>query len=154
MLSALGFEARGVDVSPDCIAQVHLNYPHVKAEVDSAYEDLSAKYGRFPLVLSLDVIEHCFDPGAFARTFRNLIEPGGIGFLSTPFHGYWKNLAMAVTGTMQEYYMSQVLGGHIKFFSEETFRHLLEGAGFKSIVLSRMGRIRPLAKSLVAIVKC
>src|SRR5947207_11878793 len=37
----------------------------VQPSPSAAVMTLAARYGRFPLVISLDVIEHCFDPLAF-----------------------------------------------------------------------------------------
>ena len=40
--------------------------------------------------------------------------------LSTPYHGYLKNLALAVSGRMDRHFTALHVGGHIKFFSIET----------------------------------
>src|SRR5262249_43296816 len=57
MLHELGFEMTGVDVSREGIEQARRAYPHVRADVGSCYDDLAARYGTFPLVVSLEVIE-------------------------------------------------------------------------------------------------
>jgi Methyltransferase domain len=85
-------------------------------------DDLAGNYGTFPLVVSLEVIEHCFDPRAFARTFLSLIAPDGVGFLSTPYHSYLKNLALAVSGKMESHFTALWDGGHVKFFAIKTLR--------------------------------
>lgn len=107
---------------------------------------------NYPLVVSLEVIEHCIDPHAFAKTFINLIAPGGIGFLSTPYHGYLKNLALAVTGMMDRHFTVLWPGGHVKFFSMKTLGELLRDVGAREICFMRVGRIPVLAKSMVVIV--
>jgi 2-polyprenyl-3-methyl-5-hydroxy-6-metoxy-1,4-benzoquinol methylase len=153
MLSTLGFEATGVDTSESGVANGQKIYPHAKLAVGSAYDDLPSQYGTFPLVVSLEVIEHCTDPHAFAKSFLGLIAPGGIGFLSTPYHGYLKNLALAVTGKMDRHFTALWPGGHVKFFSMATLGQLLNEAGAKNIGFIRVGRIPPLAKSMVAVVQ-
>ena len=40
--------------------------------------------------------------------------------------------------------------GHIKFWSYKTLTILLEEAGFTDVKFSRVGRIAPLAKSMIA----
>jgi 2-polyprenyl-3-methyl-5-hydroxy-6-metoxy-1,4-benzoquinol methylase len=105
------------------------------------------------LVVSLEVVEHCYDPRAFARTFVSLIEPGGIGFLTTPYHGYLKNLALALSGRMEAHFTALWDGGHIKFFSIPTLRTLLTEAGAHELEFLRIGRIPPLAKSMIALVR-
>jgi 2-polyprenyl-6-hydroxyphenyl methylase/3-demethylubiquinone-9 3-methyltransferase len=70
MLSQRGYSVVGVDPSVQGIAQA--NDPNL--HVGSADDDLATMYGRFPVVLSVEVIEHCFQPRAFAR---NCIRPVG-----------------------------------------------------------------------------
>jgi 2-polyprenyl-3-methyl-5-hydroxy-6-metoxy-1,4-benzoquinol methylase len=148
-----GFEVTGVDSSAAGIEQARTAYPKIHCEVGSVYDDLAGRYGSFDLVVSLEVIEHCIDPRSFARTFLALIAPGGVGFLSTPYHGYLKNLALAVTGKMDGHFSALWDGGHIKFFSIHTLGTLLHEAGADDIRFERIGRIPPFAKSMVAIVR-
>jgi 2-polyprenyl-3-methyl-5-hydroxy-6-metoxy-1,4-benzoquinol methylase len=140
LLSDMGFAVTAVDVDANAVAVAARAHPNVTFAVGSGYDDLAARYGRFPLVVSLDVIEHCFDPLAFARTFISLIAPGGVGMLSTPYHGYLKNLALAVSGRMDRHFTALNVGGHIKFFSIETLTTLLREAGAKDLQMSRLGR--------------
>jgi 2-polyprenyl-3-methyl-5-hydroxy-6-metoxy-1,4-benzoquinol methylase len=151
MLASLGFEAIGVDTSESGIALARSN--GIEAHLGSAYDDLAATYGRFPLVVSLEVIEHCLEPRAFARTFLSLIAPRGVGFLSTPYHGYLKNVALAVSGQMDRHFTALSDGGHVKFFSIKTLGALLQEAGAYNPRFLRVGRIPVLAKSMIAIVE-
>jgi 2-polyprenyl-3-methyl-5-hydroxy-6-metoxy-1,4-benzoquinol methylase len=147
LLSDMGFAVTGVDVDANAVAVAAQAHPCATFAVGSGYDDLAARYGRFPLVISLDVIEHCFDPLAFARTFISLIAPGGVGMLSTPYHGYLKNLALAVSGRMDRHFTALHVGGHIKFFSIETLTTLLREAGATRLQISRVGRrVRSFAK--------
>ena len=153
MLSSLGFSVTGIDPSESGIAQARIAFPSVQTHVGSAYEDLAATYGTFPLVVSLEVIEHCFEPRAFAKTFVSLIAPGGVGVISTPYHSYLKNLALAVSGRMERHFTALWDGGHIKFFSVNTLGQLLRESGVEHASFLRVGRLPILAKSLVAVVQ-
>lgn len=153
MLAERGFSVTGVDTSQSGITLAQKAFPSIRCEVGSAYDDLSGRFGRFDLVVSLEVIEHCMDPKAFCRTFLSLIAPGGLGILSTPYHGYLKNLALAVTGKMDDHFTVLWDGGHIKFFSIATLKSLLNEAGAQTVRFERVGRIPALAKSMVAIVE-
>jgi 2-polyprenyl-3-methyl-5-hydroxy-6-metoxy-1,4-benzoquinol methylase len=144
-----GYSATGVDPSEEGVNQAHIAYPHLRVEVGSAYDDLAARFGQFPIVISLDVVEHCFFPRKYARTLYDLLEEGGTAILSTPYHGYWKNLALALSGSMDRHYTALWDYGHIKFWSMKTLRMLLEEVGFKSIQFARLGRIPPFAKTMV-----
>jgi 2-polyprenyl-3-methyl-5-hydroxy-6-metoxy-1,4-benzoquinol methylase len=143
----------GVDPSSDGIFEAQRAYPHLRFEQGSAYDDLADKYGRFPVVISLEVVDHVYAPRDFARTLFDLVEPGGTAMVSTPYHGYLKNLALAVTGKMDGHFTALWDHGHIKFWSLPTLSTLLSEAGFDSIVIKRVGRVTQLAKSMNAIAR-
>jgi 2-polyprenyl-6-hydroxyphenyl methylase/3-demethylubiquinone-9 3-methyltransferase len=81
------------------------------------------------------------------------LEPGGTALISTPYHGYWKNLAMAVTGKFDRHVDPLWDYGHIKFWSPKTLTSLLTEAGLSVVTFDRVGRIPPLAKSMIAVVR-
>jgi 2-polyprenyl-3-methyl-5-hydroxy-6-metoxy-1,4-benzoquinol methylase len=128
-------------------------YRTCRFEVASAYDDLGERYGRFPLVVSLEVIEHLYDPRKFAKVTHGLLEPGGTAIISTPYHGYLKNVALAISGKLESHFTVLWDGGHIKFFSISTLHQLLSETGFQDIHFVRVGRIPPFAKSMVAIAR-
>ncbi|HEX8903406.1 MAG TPA: methyltransferase domain-containing protein, partial [Longimicrobiaceae bacterium] len=125
--------------------------PDLQLQVGSAYDDLAARFGRFPAVVSLEVVEHVYAPRSYASTLFELVEDGGVALVSTPYHGYLKNLAMALTGSLDAHFTALRDHGHIKFWSEKTLGALLLEAGFRSVSFERAGRIRPLAKSMIAV---
>lgn len=152
-LSARGYNVTGIDPSAEGISQARRANPALKLEAGSCYDDLAAKYGRFPLVLSLEVVEHVYFPRQYAACVFSLLESGGTAIISTPYHGYLKNLAMAVTGKLDAHFTALWDHGHIKFWSMRTMTDLLTEAGFRSVTLERVGRIPALAKSMIAIAR-
>ena len=120
--------------------------------VGSAYQDLVTAFGRWPFVLCLEVIEHVYFPHRLARTMFELCEPGALAVVSTPYHGYWKNLALSlVPGGWDRHHHPLSDHGHIKFWSIPTLRALLASAGFSQTSFLRVGRMGPLAKTMIAI---
>jgi 2-polyprenyl-6-hydroxyphenyl methylase/3-demethylubiquinone-9 3-methyltransferase len=81
----------------------------------------------------------------------DLVKPGGIAVVSTPYHGYLKNVALAALGKMDDHFMPLKDHGHIKFWSRNTLNTLLLDAGFRSIRFEYVGRIPALAKSMIAV---
>lgn len=148
-----GWSVSGVDPSPDGIIQARRAYPELSLFEGSAYDDLVGRYGKFPVVLSLEVVEHLYTPRLYASTIFSLMEPGGTAIISTPYHGYWKNLALAITGTMDAHFTALWDHGHIKFWSIRTLTQLLEEVGFEEIEFERVGRVPVLAKSMIAIAR-
>ena len=152
-LHADGWDVTGVDPSSEGIRQAKLHHPDLKLATGSAYDDLAAQYGRFPAIYSLEVVEHVYAPRAYASCLFDLLEPGGTAIISTPYHGYFKNLVIAVTGRMDAHFTALWDHGHIKFWSIRTLTELLEEAGFRDIRFLRAGRVPVLAKSMIAIAR-
>lgn len=152
-LADRGWEVVGVDPSFEGIAQANRNFPNLRLEAGSAYDDLAGKYGQFPLVVSLEVVEHVYAPRDYAKTLYSLVAGGGSAIVSSPYHGYWKNLALAITGKMDSHFTALWDHGHIKFWSMKTLEILLQEQGFKNVQFHRAGRIPPLAKSMIAVVE-
>ena len=150
MLSERGYRVSGIDISEADIATARAGTSGERLHVGSAYDDLAARYGTFPVVMSIDVVEHLFDPRAFVRRVRDLLEPGGLAVISTPYHGYAKNLMISLAGDWDRHADPLWDGGHIKLWSKRTLRRLLEEAGFEAIDFRLAGRIAPFAKTMVA----
>lgn len=152
-LTKRGFDMTGIDPSPNGLRNAKEHYPHLKIFFGSAYDDLAHRYGKFPIVLSLEVVEHLYFPRKFAATVKDLLLPGGTAVISTPYHGYWKNLALALTGKMDDHFTALWDYGHIKFWSMKTLLILLKEVGFDDISFIRVGRVPMLAKSMIAIAR-
>ena len=146
-----GFSVTGVDASESGIRQARQHYPGLAVHLGSVYDDLASTIGVFRAIVSLEVVEHLYAPRPFAKNVYSLLEPGGVAILSTPYHGYLKNLAIAVTGRSDRHYDPLWDGGHIKFWSKTTLRKLLLEAEFRDVRFINAGRIPLLAKSMVAI---
>ena len=149
-LAAQGWETAGVDPSREGIGLARAS--GLDLRLGSAYDDLAADFGQWPFVICLEVVEHVYFPHRLARTLSELCEPGGLAIVSTPYHGYWKNLALSlVPGAWDRHHHPLSDHGHIKFWSIPTLRALLSTAGFERTTFVRVGRMRPLAKAMIAI---
>ena len=150
LLAAEGWQAAGVDPSDEGVA--HARASGLDLRVGSAYDDLESEFGRWPFVLCLEVVEHVYFPHRLASTLFELCEPRALAIVSTPYHGYWKNLALSlVPGAWDRHHHPLSDHGHIKFWSRNTLRALLLRAGFKGVSFRRLGRIPALAKSMIAV---
>jgi len=152
-LAAQGFEVHGVDPSLSGIEIARKAYPEISFDMGSTEEDLAGRFGKFQAVTSLEVVEHVYAPRQFAARVFDLLEPGRIAVISTPYHGYWKNLAIALLNKSDWHHTALWDNGHIKFWSTKTLGQLLAEAGFQDVKFLRVGRIPPLAKSMIAIAR-
>ncbi len=152
-LAADGHSVCGIDPSTDGIALANKYYPGLNLAEGSAYDDLAATYGKFSVVMSVDVVECVYYPQRYARTIRDLVEPGGVALVTAPYHGYLKNVAIALSGSMDRHFNSLQEFGRIKFWSMETLGALLKGAGFASVEFHRVGRVPAVAKAMIAVAR-
>ena len=153
MLRTNGYNVTGVDPSRDGIREALTAHPDLNLHHGSSEDDLASAYGRFPIVTSLEVVEHVYAPREFVARIHDLLLPGGTAIISTPYHGYVKNLALALTGKLDAHFTALWDHGHIKFWSKKTLSILLREAGFSSPRFVLAGRIPPLAKSMIAVAK-
>jgi 2-polyprenyl-3-methyl-5-hydroxy-6-metoxy-1,4-benzoquinol methylase len=146
-----GFRVRGIDVAEDGVAQAKLHHRGIHFDVRSIYEDLSDLHdgAGFDFIVTSEVIEHLFAPQRFVTNLFANLRPGGCLILTTPYHGYLKNLALSIANGWDRHFHSAREGGHIKFFSELSMTELLGEAGFVDLRFKNAGRVPWLWKSLV-----
>jgi 2-polyprenyl-3-methyl-5-hydroxy-6-metoxy-1,4-benzoquinol methylase len=75
-LTRRGWDLTGVDPSAEGIEQAQIAHPELKLTGGSAYDDLATEYGQFPVVLSLEVVEHVYAPRQYVRTVFDLLATG------------------------------------------------------------------------------
>ena len=150
-LLAEGYDVYGVDASESGIEiasreakgrffVMDLSRGHLPAEIATI---------KFGTVVSTEVIEHLYAPRGLVAIARNVLPKGGAFILSTPYHGYLKNLALAITGKLDAHYSVLWDGGHIKFFSRRTLEQMLVEQGFLVEQFSGAGRMPLLWRSMI-----
>lgn len=149
-LDGLGYQAVGVDPSPTGIEVARSVPSGATFSNDVSLAHLQAD-GPFDLALCIEVIAHCFDPAAELRKLFTVLAPGGTLLLSTPFHGYWKYLALALGGKMEHHLDTLWAGACVHFFTERSIRQLVEGVGFQVASIERCGRLAPIARSMIVL---
>ena len=150
-----GWELHGLEASSSGLAAAAAAYPEIQFAQADLTGDLSthALAGRCDLLISTEVIEHIFLPRLFARNCHAFLKPGGRLIISTPYHGYLKNVVLAATGKLDDHFTALWDYGHIKFWSRRTLTELLEEAGFEVIGFQGAGRFPYLWKSMVLVAR-
>lgn len=152
-IAELGHSVTGVDVSTTGIETARVSFPAVAFELGSVYdEDLSAKAGGpVDCIVSLEVVEHLFFPKRLFEQSHKLLGAGGALIVSTPYHGYLKNLALSLTNGWDSHFSVHWDGGHIKFFSKKSLSAMAESAGFTDLKFFPVGRVAGLWKAMIMI---
>ena len=150
-LLARGCEVVGVDPSESGIAIAREKYPAGRFEQLTVDHQMLEKLrcAPFDVVISTEVIEHVYVPRSFVAACFDALKPGGRYILSTPYHGYLKNLSIALFGAFDAHVSPLSDGGHIKFWSRHTLSTLLHEFGFCNLQFRGAGRLPLLWKSMI-----
>jgi 2-polyprenyl-3-methyl-5-hydroxy-6-metoxy-1,4-benzoquinol methylase len=146
-----GFEVYGTDASEEGIAIAKQENPDRFFVQDLSTGKLPAELQeiKFDTILSTEVIEHLYDPAGFIDFCKNLLPKGGELIISTPYHGYLKNLSLSLFDKWDGHHSPAWHGGHIKFWSKKTLSKLLTDKGFEVITFKGCGRMPYFWKSML-----
>lgn len=148
-----GFNVYGIDASFQGIQLARQKYPDnfymQDLRLNMLPEELSSI--GFDTIIFTEVIEHLYDPRSFLRFCKTVLGESGKRevILTTPYHGYLKNLLLSIFNKWDFHFTALWDGGHIKFWSKKTIFKLLDEFGFKVIEFKGAGRIPYLWKSMV-----
>jgi len=152
-LAKLGHQVTGLDVARDGISIAQSQYPDLTFRQCSIYADEWPDISdeSFDCVVSLEVVEHLIYPKKLFEKSYRLLRTGGHLVVSTPYHGYLKNLVLSLANGWDKHFGVDWEGGHIKFFSKETLRRMAAEAGFKHVNIEGVGRLPWLWKSMIMV---
>ena len=131
----------GVDISKDAAEEARSIYYQADC-VDLNREELPYGKNLFDMAVTLDVIEHVFDPLSFLKEIHRVLKPGGELVLSTP-NILNENLLKSLVRNRKFPKTSGDLfpydGGHIHFFTYQDIYDILMDAGFNSKPVGPLG---------------
>ena len=156
--------ATGIDLSQAGIEQAkkknkeNINFLH------TSLEDTIEQKKKFDFVSVIEVIEHQYDPFLFIEQLSKVTEDNGYVVISTPYHGYLKNLLISLLGKMDRHFTALWKHGHIKFFSVKTLKDLILGSetiyekniskpNFEIVKIYFSGRFFPLSHSMIFLLR-
>jgi len=149
-MAALGHKVIGTDVSEEALVVARKKAPAVRFICTDIHNLPWAEIeGRFDVAISMEVIEHLYYPRSLLQAAWRSLRPSGTFILSTPYHGYLKNLILSLLNHWDKHFNVADDGWHIKFFSPNTLRRLLVEEGFVDIEFRFGGRLPLLWKSMV-----
>lgn len=150
-LISLGYKAYGTDASEAGIRIAQQTNPERFYVQDLSTGQLPEELQKikFDTVISTEVIEHLYDPEGFIDFCKQLLPPQGEILISTPYHGYLKNLILSVFDKWDQHMNPVWLGGHIKMWSARTLSGLLAQKGFNVTNFKGCGRFPYLWKSMI-----
>lgn len=146
-----GYDAYGTDASAEGIAIAKKTNPDrfflQDLSTGKLPNELQPK--KFDTIISTEVIEHLYDPQGFIFFCKEAIINGGEIIISTPYHGYLKNLVLSLLNKWDTHLNPMWYGGHIKLWSKKTLSNALVNAGFTNIEFKGCGRVPYFWKSMI-----
>lgn len=122
----LGFEASGVDLSADAIEAAKQLFPHCQFGTEDT-KALIQQGNLYDVIYCSEVVEHLIDPVDFFNDIYQLLNSGGIIYLTTPDIGHfsvpkdlkkWRHLSPPE---------------HISLFTKKSMRHAIELANLEVV---------------------
>jgi 2-polyprenyl-3-methyl-5-hydroxy-6-metoxy-1,4-benzoquinol methylase len=144
-LAAAGHQVVGADISEPAIQHARLTAPTATFQVIDSEGHVPFPDASFDVCLCTEVIEHLFDVQGFLREMHRLLVRDGLLLMTTPYHGWVKNLLIITCGFEKHF---NPLGGHIRFFSKRSLVHCLHSACFQVESIHGIGRVWPLWKTM------
>jgi 2-polyprenyl-3-methyl-5-hydroxy-6-metoxy-1,4-benzoquinol methylase len=150
-LISKGFNAFGTDASAEGITIARQTNSDRFFLQDLTTGKLPAELQdqKFDTIISTEVIEHLYDPEGFINFCKQAIPNGGELIISTPYHGYLKNLALSLFNKWDTHLNPMWHGGHIKLWSRKTLSNALINADFTIVTFKGCGRIPYFYKSMI-----
>jgi 2-polyprenyl-3-methyl-5-hydroxy-6-metoxy-1,4-benzoquinol methylase len=134
-----------------------LHHPDIHFHNQGVQDDptpvLQAEGGPFDVVVSTEVVEHLFSPHLLPQYAAKLLGDNGQLIVTTPYHGFLKNLVLSLVNGWDKHHTALWHGGHIKFWSRRTLTRLLEDNGFEVTGFFGVGRLPFLWKSMVVVAR-
>lgn len=149
-LARCGFDACGLDCSQSGIAiarSAHHDVPFVLA--NAMHPPAPELRDRFDAIVAVETVDHVAQPRLLLMHARQMLRPGGLLLLTVPYHGYLKNLGLALSGRFDLRLQALEDHGRLKFFSRRTLGVLVQECGFEDVQFQHLGRVAPIARSLL-----
>jgi len=147
-----GMKIAGLDPSESGIENARKILPESKFYCMNVYDDPARiENNDLDAVVAAEVIEHLFRPRALLRFAHAKLRPGGFLLLTTPYHGYLKNLALSFLDKWDFHHAPQTDGGHIKFWSRRSLTRVLQKENFEVVDFVGAGRLPYLWKSMLLV---
>jgi len=141
-------ESWGVDISENAIRKASARYPTLKFRCANPDGTLPFPGASFETVVTSEMIDHAWDPEALFLEFSRVLRPSGSLLLSTGYHGFFKDLALLLTGQMAAHYHDP-RSDKIRHYAVNMLRPLLADCGLRLVEWDGMGRIPGLWKCLM-----
>jgi 2-polyprenyl-3-methyl-5-hydroxy-6-metoxy-1,4-benzoquinol methylase len=133
-----GCQVTGIEIDNDAAERARAHAEEVVV-LDLDYDEFEAKLvGQWEVALFGDVLEHLRDPLRVLRATRQLLEPQGTIVLSVPNIAHADIRLSLLNGQFPYGPYGLLDRTHLRFFTRDTLKQLLNDAGFVPIEIQRV----------------
>jgi methionine biosynthesis protein MetW len=139
-LSTLVRDVRDAEVTgiePDPIRAARARERGINAVTGVLTESLHETLGRFDVAIYADVLEHLLDPLSELVKVGPFLKPTGIVVISVPNVAHWSVRMELLRGRFRYAEVGIMDATHVRWFTEETVRQLLDQAGIELLSIQR-----------------
>jgi 2-polyprenyl-3-methyl-5-hydroxy-6-metoxy-1,4-benzoquinol methylase len=140
----------GLEISETyaAVARAHLSECHV-GNIETI-DVLQLTGGQAPdCIVFGDVLEHLLDPWALLAKLKNELSPNGCIAACVPNTGHWSVLTCLLSGQWPYADSGLFDRTHLRFFTQQSLRHLFESAGLTIVQLLPRNHIASANSQLV-----
>lgn len=149
-LDRCGFQVTGVDYSESGLRIASRQYPELRFARQDVMAPLDAALvGCFDAVVAIDLVDRLTLPRRLVEAALEALKPGGLLIVTSPYHGYMKNLLVALAGGFDSRWDPLDEHGRVKFFSRATLLPLLREFELRDIHFETIGRVPMLARAML-----
>jgi 2-polyprenyl-3-methyl-5-hydroxy-6-metoxy-1,4-benzoquinol methylase len=143
VLRERGFRVTGIEANPDLAREAAQHCDELLvADLDGPLPDLNAS---FDVVLCGDVLEHLKNPKDVLILLSRSLKPGGVVIVSLPNVANLYVRLQLLMGRFDYQDRGILDRTHLRFFTQKTFRELLDDAGLETLQLTASPIPLPLA---------
>jgi 2-polyprenyl-3-methyl-5-hydroxy-6-metoxy-1,4-benzoquinol methylase len=132
----MGYIVSGIDISIEALKIAKKNNPKGNFIIHDLSENLPFKDNYFDFIWCSEVLEHLLLPYFLLCEIKRVLQTNGKLFLTVPYHGLLKNIAIALFNYEKHYDPEYV---HIRFFSIKSLSGIVNKAGFSINTINTCG---------------
>lgn len=139
--------ARRADLLRACdpsSAQIGANcqaHPSISFFVQDPGKSIAAEPKTFDAIWCSDALAQLIQPVFALHEFHRVLKPGGRLLITVPYHGFFKNLLIALSGWDRHFSPDQP---YLRFYTEQMLTDLIRKTGFREIQIETCRGEKPL----------
>lgn len=130
-----------IDISERQVQENARRFPAIQFQQHDVAEVFPFETNSFGVIWCSEVLEHLFDPAFALKEMHRLLRPGGKLLVTVPYHGYFKNVLIALFKFDEHYTPSNP---HIRFYTKNTLGRIAREAGFADVRMETCGMAKPM----------